>query len=324
MAVLLAAWGAAPSRAAQAAYALSPSSVPAGQAFDLKLLGGTFGCATAFDQVSAILSDGKLILYFHDTELPKGCGDTSHTYGPVFHVPALAAGIYPVKASRLQMNDVADAGSLVVTGGPARTDWYLKDRIVPEGQPFALQLLRDDVGNCHTIFSHETLNLVSGSLYASFVMTTDPDVVCIVDIRPFGPHFPAPALEPGIYPVLPQELMPCQVAQPACLLPVKVPTPTDTLVVTHTLSLRMSDLRAGAPRAEVQGNAAVFRLPEGAAGVWHTELTTLDGRRLGVAWLRGTAGDRVSVPLDRAPTRTVTLLRLISPDGAASLIPIVR
>jgi hypothetical protein len=41
MAVLLAAWGAAPSRAAQAAYALSPSSVPAGQAFDLKLLGGT-------------------------------------------------------------------------------------------------------------------------------------------------------------------------------------------------------------------------------------------------------------------------------------------
>ena len=100
-----------------------------------------------------------------------------------------------------------------------------------------------------------------------------------------------------------------------------MPLPSDTLVVIKSLAVRMSVLRAGAPKVDVLGNTAFFALPEGDAGVWRAELMTLDGRVLAGESLAGAPGDRVSVPVDRARANAVSLLRLTSPAGNAASCP---
>jgi hypothetical protein len=95
-------------------------------------------------------------------------------------------------------------------------------------------------------------------------------------------------------------------------------------VVAKSLAMRMSALRAGAPKVELLGNLAWFALPEGKAGQWRAELMTLDGRVLEGKSLAGAPGDRVSMPVGRAPAGAVSLLRLTSPAGAQRLLPIVR
>lgn len=305
-------------------YMLNPAATPAGKAFALQLLSYGFTCATAFDQLSAVVSDGVITLSFSDQELPKGCMDAYNPYGPTFQMPALKAGSYKVKVNRLQLNAVVDAGVLLVTGATAHTDWYLKEHTVAADKAFAMQLLRDDIGNCQTAFSHESVSVVSGALYASFVMESHPERVCVMDLRPFGPSFSVPALKAGIYPVYPEELAACQVAQPPCYPPVKAPVATDTLVVTKTAAISLSRLRAEAPQIELRAGAAIFSLPAGAAGEWRAVLATLDGRILSEARVAGAPGERVSVPVRRAPAHALSLLRLISPDGGQSLLPILK
>jgi len=305
-------------------YMLNPSATPEGQAFALQLLSYGFTCATAFDQLSAVVSDGVITLSFSDQELPKGCMDTYNPYGPTFQMPALKAGSYKVRVNRLQLNAVVDAGVLLVTGATAHTDWYLKEHTVAADKAFSMQLLRDDIGNCQTSFSHESVTVVSGSIYASFVLESYPDRVCVMDVRPFGPSFSVSALKAGIYPVLPEQLMLCQVTQPMCYPPVKVPTATDTLVVTKTAALLLSEMRARGPKVELRGQTAFFTLPAGQAGTWRAVLTTLDGRILAEARVAGSPGDRVSVPVGQAPAHSLNLLRLISPDGRQRLLPILK
>jgi hypothetical protein len=239
-------------------------------------------------------------------------------------MPALKAGSYKVRVNRLQLNAIVDAGVLLVTGATARTDWYLKEHTVAADKAFGMQLLRDDIGNCQTSFSHESVTVVSGSLYASFLMESHPDRVCVMDLRPFGPSFSVPALKAGVYPVYPEALAACQVAQPPCIIPVLAPVATDTLLVTKTAAISLSRLREEAPRAELRAGAAIFRLPAGGAGVWRADLTTLDGRTMSTARFPGSSGERVSVPVGRAPAHTVSLLRLIAPDGAQTVLPILK
>ena len=311
-------------------YDFTPASAPAGQAFTLKLLSEDFTCATAFDSLSVVLNGGTLTLTFSDRELPKGCGSAGAppapggSYGPAFAVPALKAGDYPILANRLSNHTLAQAGTLQVTAAAARTRWYLKEEEVPADRAFTLRLLRDDIGSCHTSFSHEEAAVTGAGILASFVRETDSGRVCIVDVRPFGPSFPMAALKPGLYPVLPYELMPCQVAQPACLPPVQVPEVTDTLLVTRTLAVRLSDLRARAPRIELRDGRAVFTLPEGGAGTWRAEWAAPDGRSFYAEELQGSTGGQASILTARAPASGLILLRLTGPDGAQSVSPLPR
>ena len=133
-----------------------------------------------------------------------------------------------------------------------------------------------------------------------------------------------PALQPGIYPVRVNELTACEVNQPPCVLEKAMPMASDTLVVMKGLAVRMSALRAGAPKVDVLGNTAVFALPEGDAGMWRAELMTLDGRVLAAKSMAGAPGDRVSVPVDRARANAVSLLRLTSPAGTQRFLPLIR
>jgi hypothetical protein len=342
------------------ALSVTPNPAPADQAFSLYLQGTAYGCYTAFSRESVTVSGDRIDLRYTAQTLlvpqggapgavcpmTPGAGSAASAPDagappsslpaavPVFSMPALKAGSYAVWATEVPacrydkpacaIAEVSrSAGTLEVRSGTARTDWYLKERSVPDNRPFTMQLLRDDIGNCQTSFSHDTAVVISGSIYASFVMESHPERVCVMDIRPYGPSFPMPALKPGLYPVLPEELAACQVADPPCLLPVKAPVPTDTLIVTHTLAAALSALRAAAPRMDVRGGFAYIDLPAGATGLWRAELSTVDGRVLETATMPGSAGQRIAFPVDRAPMGGLSLIRLTGPDGAETLAPVI-
>jgi hypothetical protein len=310
-------------------FSMAPNPAPAGKAFALHLLSNAFTCATAFDKASADVSDGVITLSFTDKELPKGCMDMYNPYGPTFQLPALKAGSYQVKVNRLQLNAIVDAGILLVTDATEHKTWYLKERTTASDKAFSMQLLRDDVGNCQTSFSDETASVISGGIYASFVLENHPDRVCVMDVRPFGPSFSLPALKPGLYPVYPRQLMPCQVMEPMCLLPDVQTAATDSLVVGETAASLLSAMRAAAPKVELRGRTAYFTLPAAQAGIWSARLSTLDGRVLSASTIRvpeesGEADRQVSLSIDRAPAHALCLLRLTAPDGAQTSLPIVR
>ncbi|MBW8886867.1 MAG: hypothetical protein JF616_03825 [Fibrobacteres bacterium] len=314
---------AGPVSAQTSGYSFTPATVLAGRGFDLHLSSREFNCATGFSNLKSTVTGTVILLEFLPQQRPAICVDTTTPYGPSFSISGLPAGTYSVQVGRLDMNGIISAGSLTVV--PAtHPDWYLKEHSVASGRPFTLQLLRDDIGNCQTGFSYDSLRVYGNSIFVTFLRETDPNRVCVMDIRPFGPSFAAPALDPGIYPVLPQELAACQVAQPPCVLPVLAPFPTDTLVVTHTLAVSLSALRAAAPKVELLGKSASFALPEGKAGIWRTDLMSLDGRILATESFPGAPGERVSVPVGDAPANAVSLLRLTSPDGLRSLMPVIR
>jgi hypothetical protein len=349
---------------AQVADTLSvtPNPAPAGQAFFLSLWGLTNNACTTFSRESVTVTGNRIDLRYTATTTygpvlaesgagtqppvdyvcplnmtPEAAGSSIIAPFPWFNMPALKAGRYEVWAANMPACLYSQpacliavmpvsAGVLTVQGATPikHVSWYLKEKTVAADKAFQMQLLRDSLSAC-TVFSHPSVSLLGNSIYASFLMGTDSAAKCIpISANPIGPVFSVPPLKVGLYPVLPQELAACQVAQPPCYPPVKAPVPTDTLVVTNTMAIGLSQLRAHAPRVDFRGGNAVFALPAGAAGIWRAVLTTLDGRVLAEARISGSTGDRVSVSMERAPARTLSLLRLTSPDGMQSLLPILR
>jgi hypothetical protein len=309
---------------AEPAYTFTPTSAIAGQAFDLHLLSYGFSCATTYENLVVQINGNVILLSFFDKE-PTGvaCPAVYMPYGPIFRIPALPAGNYEVRVDRNMMSapTAAAAGNLQITAAVRRQGWYLKQRTAPPDAPFQMQLLQDSLATC-TSFSNLNAVVSTSGIYASFVVQTGR--CAQLSPEPIGPVFAMPALKAGTYPVYVTELMACEFEVPMCAvdrLPTKV---SDTLVVAKSLAVRMSALRAGAPKVELLGNQAWFALPEGKAGQWRAELMTLDGRVLEGKSLAGAPGDRVSMPVGRAPAGAVSLLRLTSPAGAQRLLPIVR
>jgi hypothetical protein len=242
-------------------------------------------------------------------------------YGPTFNIPALTAGAYQVRVNVNGMNAEITAGTLQITAAVARKGWYLKEKTAQSDAPFQMQLLKDSMAAC-TNFTNLSASVYASGITASFLVQTGK--CSAMSQVPIGPILSMPALQPGIYPVHVNELVACEVAQPPCVLEKVMPMASDTLVVIKSLAVRMSALRAGAPKVDVVGSTAFFALPEGVAGMWRAELMTLDGRVLAGETLTGAPGDRVSVPVDRARANAVSLLRLTSPTGTQRFLPIVR
>ena len=313
-------------------YGIHPTSAPAGQDFDLSLLSYQFNCGTVFDNLSAVAQGDELTLTFLDHEKAGVvCPAVYKPYGPAFRIGALKAGAYKVKAYRLpachpckMMGETTDVGTLTITEGSDRNGWFLKQRQVLAGKPFTLQLLNNAYGNCQTSFSHKSISASGGVITASFLTETRPDIVCVTDIRPHGPAFEMPALDVGVYPVYVNTLLECQVTAPFCAVKMPMPAPSDTLMVIQTLSALISDLRAGAPKAELLGSLAAVHLPEGIGGTWKAELLTLNGQRLATASVSAEGGQRAEFDLGLKPQRGVWLLRLSSPEGETHMIPLVR
>lgn len=310
-------------KAAEPTYTFTPTAAIAGQKFDLHLLSYGFSCATIYsDLIVHVVGNMITLSFFSKEPTDVACPAVYMPYGPVFKMPALAAGSYTIQVDRNAMNAApVAAGTLQVTESVRRSGWYLKQDHVQPDAPFQMQLLRDSLATC-TNFTNLNAQVFASGIFASFLMQTGK--CAAISAEPLGPVFSMPALKTGSYPVYVTELQPCEVAVPMCVVERDMMLPSDTLVVAKSLALRMSALRAGAPKVEMAGNLAVFALPEGAPGAWAAELMALDGRVLAAGTLVGAPGDRVSMDVGRAPAKAVSLLRLTSPSGSQRLLPIIR
>ena len=313
-------------------YTVTPSAAAAGKEFELHLLSYGFNCGTTFDNLSVDVTGNVITVSFLDHEHAGiMCPAIYMPYGPTFKIPALSAGTYKVKAYRhpaclpcKMLGEIADAGSIVIQGTVMRKGWFLKEHTQLAGKAFDMQLLNLEVGNCATSFSHQSVTQNAGGIYTSFLLETFPDRVCIQDMRPFGPTFAMQALKVGVYPIYVTQLAACEVTAPFCAIDRLAPVASDTLVVMSTLAVRISELRAHAPRVSLHGNTAEFALPKGRTGAWRAELVTVEGRVLGDRTVNGSTGDRVELNVGRAPANAVSLLRLTSPEGIQQFLPIVR
>jgi hypothetical protein len=314
------------------AYTINPGTVYAGKDFELNLFSYSFNCATTFDSLAVNVVGEVITLSFLDHVKPGSvCPDIYKPYGPTYKVPGLKAGTYKVKAYRhpaclpcKMLGETVDAGTLIVKGDVVRSGWFLKNSETPAEKPFTLQLLNNDYGNCQTSFSHKTVSNQGNGIYTSFLVETNKDHVCIVDIHPYGPDFDMQGLKAGIYPVYATELLACQVTAPFCAIKTPVPNPFDTLVVTKALAVLLSDLRAHTPQVDLQGSRASMILPEGIGGTWKAELLTVNGQRISSASVNSEAGVRAEFDLGMKPERGVYLMRLSAPDGETHMIPLIR
>ncbi len=313
-------------------YTITPTSTAADQGFDLTLLSYAFTCGTYFDSLTVTVKGNEITLGFLDHQrIGVACPAIYKPYGPTFKMPALKAGTYTVFGYRMpacypckMLGETLPAGTLTVQGRVVKKGWFLKQRIVPPDNPFTLDLLNNAYGNCQTSFSHQSISTSGNNIYASFLVEAHPERVCVANITPFGPSFDMQALKMGYYPVSAIELLPCEVTAPFCAIRRIVPVPFDTLIVAETLSMRLSELRANAPKVEMHGSRASFLLPAGIGGTWKAELVTVSGRHLVSASMSGEGGSRVEMDLGADVKTGVYLLRLQAPDGESHLLPIVR
>jgi hypothetical protein len=314
-------------------YSINPIRTAPSKEFQLSLLSYQFNCGTTFDNLSVNVLGNEITLTFldHPSMKDSGCPAVYKPYGPAFKVPALKTGTYKVTAYRLpscypckMLGETASAGSLTVTADVAQKGWFLKNPETLAEKPFTLQLLNHDYGNCQTSFTHKGISSEAGGIYVSFLIETRPDIVCIQDVRPYGPSFEMQGLKAGVYPVHVTELLSCQVNPPFCAMKLLEPAPFDTLIVTKTLSTLLSDLRARSPKADLRGSRAAMVLPEGIGGTWKAELLAVNGSRLASAAVNAEGGTPAEFEMGLKPERGVYLMRLSAPDGETHMIPLIR
>ena len=324
-------------------YTVNPTQTAAGKEFSLELLSYQFNCANTFDMLASSVDGNTISLTFLDhMKVGIMCPAIYKPYGPTYKMAALSAGTYKVKAYRLPacaaqgcaMAPVAvDAGTLTVLGSVMREGWFLNPRTVSPNLPFALKLFNFKYGNCQTSFSHQSISVQNGEIWASFLAENHPDNVCIQNVVPYGPTFDMDAMKPGDYPVRVTELLACQVTAPFCPIARLIPPPSDTLTVAKTTAVRLLGQSLASPTAAFQGRRLNLALPAAAAptagstGTWSAELMTPSGRVLAVykvegvdARMGGTAGFDAGARIERG----VYLLRLHGPAGETHTLPLVR
>jgi hypothetical protein len=320
----------------QPAWVLSTTTAKASMAFSLGVESYRYSCATTFANQTVSVSDGRIDLSFTtETKKDVACPLIYKPYGTAFTIPALKVGTYKVFVNLLAACHVApapcklaipveEAGTLVVTAGQSvgRQGWFLKKPEVLSGEAFSLDLLNNQYGNCNTHFSHTTYAPQANQINVSFVIENNPDQVCIVDIRPHGPSFPAQGLKPGRYPVYVNVLPACMFTVPQCLMiPPLEMVPSDTLVVMQTLGLG-EELGLSPIHLAAYGNPAgvTIRLPADAEGIWGFELLTLSGQRVQSLSLQAHADKTLSIPFNAKIQRGVYLVRLVSPSQETHLL----
>ncbi|MDQ3000377.1 MAG: hypothetical protein M3Y08_03815 [Fibrobacterota bacterium] len=314
------------------AYTITPITMEADMEFNLSLLSYDFNCGTTFDNLATSVVGNVITLSFLDHPNPTAvCPAIYRPYGPTFKMAALKPGTYTVKAYRhpdclpcKRLGVTADAGTLTITAGVATKDWFLKTEEVQAGKPFTLQLLNQAYGNCQTSFSNKSIITSDNRIMATFLVENHPERVCIMDISPHGPAFEMQGLKVGVYPVYVASLLACEVTAPFCAVLRETPSPSDTLVVTQSLAILLSDLHAGTSKVQMNGTRANFILPEGIGGNWKAELLSLNGQRLASASVNAEGGSHAEFEMGIRPDRGVYLMRLSAPDGETYMLPFVR
>jgi len=320
-------------------YTLAPLAVDAGKAFDLSLTSTQFTCGTTFDSLSYSVYEFSLTLNFRPHE-HKGVACPvliNQAYGPTFKIEALKAGNYRVRGWDLRhcappplsvdcrvMSAPDFDGTLAVGPAAERKTWFLAQKEEMPEKTFTMQLLSSLYGNCQTEFSHQSFTVEKDRISTTFTIDSYPDRVCIRNVSPWGPSFEMPAMQSGSYPVWVSTPPGCVYAKPACMINIPISSsPEDTLLVTRTSSMLISQLRAEGLGAELQGDQVRFDLPKGAAGAWRIELVTLSGARLAAGTVEAGSGLRSHLRLDVSPEAGIYLLHAQGPDGSTHSIPVI-
>lgn len=311
------------------AFFLDPSRWDANASFKLDLLSYRYDCGVTYSDHSVNRQGNRVDLRFVAHPKPDAaCPLIDKPYGPSFPMPALPAGRYDVHATALAPCQVGNPVCLLpertervgilTIGRVADADWFIQPVSVPAGKAFDLRILSDRYGNCQTSFSHVSHSVADNRIRATFVTTTDTNVVCIWNQSPHGPAIKVEPLKAGRYPVDVIEAPSCAYKQPICpwLPPDKVARVVDTLVVTGASSLdrpRPADIASRTrPTARVAGG----RLQVDPPGGWGSlQVLDLGGRVVaegGTDEVYDLAGFRAGIYFLRvASPRGIDLLSLV-------------
>ncbi len=279
-------------------YSINPTQTAAAKDFTLELLSYQFNCATYYDMQNVSVNGNEISLTFLDHENPAGlCPAIYKPYGPSFKIAALSAGTYKVTAYRLPACAAqgckmaampADAGTLTVLGTGIKEGWYLKEKNILANKAFTLQLLNNKYGNCQNTFSHTSISTSGKFISTSFLIENHPEGVCIQNIKPYGPSYEMQGLAVGVYPITVTELMACEVTAPFCAVDRWPAPPSDTLIVSTSLSILISEMRAQTGQAIWNGKTIAFNLPVSASSSnsnlspnrWEAQVLSLNGKVL--------------------------------------------
>jgi hypothetical protein len=224
----------------------------------------------------------------------------------------------------------SDAGELVVTGqATGKDNWYLKNNEVLASQKFTLQILNQKYGNCQTGFSNQSVNVSADAISVQFLITTDPKVVCIMDVRPHGPTFEMAPLKLGKYPIYITELLPCEVKAPFCAVDRIQPTVSDTLIVSAALTTIIRGRAAATPTVRFEGRQLQLEMPESKNGslgqrIWKAEVLTLSGQVRESHQFTVSAAGSMQLDIGTQIERGVYFIRLHAPSGVTHTLPVVR
>lgn len=226
-------------------YSLLPAAVKANTAFTLSLAHSSFVCGTRLSRLTSMLGEGNTLELGYVAEGPADTAAPCQNVKAVtadYKVEGLKPGVYTVYATRnfacqysapyCKIKSIREkAGTLTVSEETRPEGWFIAPDRVPADSAFTLKLLRW-AQDCGVTYSHLKAAFDGGALRLSFVRNQRNDIVCaaVMPTHPVGPEFKVEPLKPGRYPVYASQLLPCQVATPACKI-AEIPVLVDTLVV---------------------------------------------------------------------------------------------
>ena len=268
---------AASPRAQDNSFSISPTKTDADKAFRLSLQTYRYQCGYSFSKQQVHVAKGRIDLEFFTTwDSTIICDAILTRGGPVFDVPALAAGSYEVYAIDMPpcaagpnpcLIKVIPEFAGVLTVGAPPDGWFFTPVEAKAETPFSLRLLNQQYGTCNFEFTHSSLQVGSNSLSASFVIEEYPGRRCIQDVRPHGPAYDVKGLKAGKYTVYATVMPACNFANPPCMAPVPAPQNLGTLTVTGTSAISMSYSRGGIPdRIRIRRGIVEIPLPAGRPG----------------------------------------------------------
>ncbi len=205
---------------------ISPSSTTEGQNFQLQVQG--FNCSMRFSSLSASIEGKKIMLSykFRDASIPCFKLDGKpFAYGPVFDLPALAAGKYEIYDNRMHdcaldsgcyslgLQPITPIDTLIVN--PKQNAYSITPTNSLPNKSFTLSLLSNQF-NCGTSFSHQQVTVNGDQINLSFLPSEQTVIACPLIFNAYGPNFTIPALKAGKYKVSVSKLVPCLVQVPSC------------------------------------------------------------------------------------------------------------
>ncbi|MEO7424409.1 MAG: hypothetical protein ABI036_04430 [Fibrobacteria bacterium] len=239
-------------------YGYAPTETSAGADFRITLSPLAFDCNTEFKVIGAAANDSSITLSFVHAQRaqPLDCKVVLMLPPTLeFKVPALRAGKYKVyamaypecayntdpKGPVCKIAVIPELIGSLTANKESKPDeaWHVRPTKTPAGKAFDFAVVTSRYGNCQTSFYGQSIQVDADKriIHLSFGVEQNTGIVCIQDMRPYGPTFSAPALKAGNYQVLVYELPDCAIPKepngPVCLIAVQPVAAAESLSVSN-------------------------------------------------------------------------------------------